>query len=145
MSDQPPLPLEGGCQCGRLRYRIAALPSWVGFCHCRMCQRAHGAPVVPWLVAAADSVVFTNGTPRCYRSSAKAERAFCGDCGTPIAWIPKPRPDKPLRIDIALATLDDPSALTPTVHIWCDSAMPWLSVDDHLPHHPQGMPSATSA
>jgi hypothetical protein len=143
MNDQAPLPLQGGCQCGAVRYRVTARPGWVGHCHCRMCQRAHGAPVVPWLVVAAEGVTFTKGALKRYRSSDKAERGFCGDCGTPLAWIPTPRPDKPPRIDMALSTLDDPTVLSPTVHIWCDSAMPWMPVDDHLPRHPQKMPSAT--
>ena len=41
------LPLEGGCLCGAVRYRISAAPSHTDYCHCRMCQRSTGAPVVP--------------------------------------------------------------------------------------------------
>ena len=43
------LPLEGGCLCGAVRYRISAEPIDAGYCHCRMCQRSTGAPVVSWL------------------------------------------------------------------------------------------------
>lgn len=27
-------------------------------------------------------------------------------------------------------------------HMWCDSAMPWLPIDDHLPRFPQGVTSS---
>ena len=33
------LPLEGGCQCGALRYQVASAPMMVYNCHCTNCQR----------------------------------------------------------------------------------------------------------
>ena len=36
--------LTGGCQCGALRYHVAAGPAFASICHCRMCQRATGGP-----------------------------------------------------------------------------------------------------
>ena len=37
--------LVGGCLCGAVRYRAARMAR-AGLCHCRMCQKASGAPVV---------------------------------------------------------------------------------------------------
>ena len=45
------LNLEGGCLCGDIRYKVSGeldpedTPS---LCHCRTCQQASGAPVMPW-------------------------------------------------------------------------------------------------
>ena len=36
-------PLEGGCDCGAVRYRIETAPMFVHCCHCRWCQRESGA------------------------------------------------------------------------------------------------------
>src|SRR5674476_691941 len=36
-------PLEGGCDCGRVRYRMERPPLFVHCCHCRWCQRESGA------------------------------------------------------------------------------------------------------
>src|SRR5579872_5008973 len=36
-------PLEGGCECGRIRYRLTAAPRTVHACHCRQCQRLSGS------------------------------------------------------------------------------------------------------
>ena len=42
MSAPAPLPLEGGCLCGRIRYRAAPDKREGYYCHCRMCQLAFG-------------------------------------------------------------------------------------------------------
>ncbi len=40
--------LEGGCQCGAVRYAITGEPALAAICHCTMCRRAHAAPAVAW-------------------------------------------------------------------------------------------------
>jgi Glutathione-dependent formaldehyde-activating enzyme len=70
--------LTGGCLCGDIRYRIAAAPVDALYCHCRMCRRAHGAPVVAWLAVPRAGFAVTAGSPSSYRSSAAASRQFCG-------------------------------------------------------------------
>jgi len=32
-------PLEGGCDCREVRYRMESAPLFVHCCHCRWCQR----------------------------------------------------------------------------------------------------------
>ena len=39
----PEFPVEGGCQCGAVRYRLKASPLTVYNCHCKDCQRFTGA------------------------------------------------------------------------------------------------------
>src|ERR1700741_1769018 len=78
--------LTGGCLCGQVRYRITAEPVEALYCHCRMCQRAHGAPVIAWLTVPFEAFSVTGGSPTAYRSSAKAFRHFCSACGTPLTW-----------------------------------------------------------
>jgi hypothetical protein len=34
---------EGGCQCGRVRYRVEGEPLTLGICHCTECQRQSGS------------------------------------------------------------------------------------------------------
>lgn len=131
---------EGGCQCGAVRYRITAPVTRINLCHCRMCQKAHGAPVVAWVTVPADGIMQRGEAPSRYRSSPQAERAFCPFCGTPLFWISsKPqRPGEPAMIDIAACTLDDPTDARPSEHVWCESAMPWLGTGDGLPRRQKG-------
>ena len=77
---------EGGCLCGAVRYRVEAEFKDVGYCHCRMCQRSAGAPVMAWDTVPAAAMAWTRGEPRAYRSSERSERLFCPDCGTQLVF-----------------------------------------------------------
>jgi len=134
------LPLEGGCLCGRVRYRIDAVPHHADYCHCRMCQRASGAPVVAWLTMASADFAWTAGEPAVYRSSPGAERLFCPQCGTPLVFRELAAPDS---LDVTLASLDDPTGVRPGHHIWTSSRIAWFEVADDLPRYPERGPGTS--
>ena len=124
--------LTGGCLCAKVRYRITARPVEALYCHCRMCQQAHGAPVIAWLTVPLDAFAVTAGSPVAYRSSAKVFRHFCGGCGTPLTWRAA---DNPRLVDVSIATLDHPEAVEPTLHIWTESQIGWFDIAGHLPRY----------
>ena len=43
MTRSSTFPLEGGCDCGAVRYRMETAPLFVHCCHCRWCQRESGS------------------------------------------------------------------------------------------------------
>jgi hypothetical protein len=133
------LPLEGGCLCGAVRYRISAEPHHAGYCHCRMCQRSAGAPVVAWLTMASDAFAWIKGEPAAYRSSQKAERLFCPACGTQLVFREFADPE---QLDVTLASLDDPEAVRPSHHIWTTSRIAWFEIADDLPRYPERGPAS---
>jgi hypothetical protein len=133
------LPLAGGCLCGTIRYRISAEPRSADYCHCRMCRRAAGVPVVARATVAIDAFVWTRGEPASYRSSPKAERFFCPACGTQLALR-----DEQGYLDVTLASLDDPGAVRPSYHIWTSSRIAWFETADDLPRYPENRRSASS-
>lgn len=124
--------LDGGCACGAVRYRIDAAPRDVCHCHCRLCQRSSGAPVVTWLTVPRPALRWMAGAPRERRSSPRATRGFCAECGTALTFRADAQPD---GLDVTVASLDDPAAVAPGSHIWTSSAVPWLCIDDDLPRH----------
>ena len=134
------LPLDGGCLCGGVRYRVSAEPSHADYCHCRMCQRSTGAPVVPWLTVAREAFAWTAGEPAVYRPSANAERLFCPACGTQLAF--RDLAD-PLALDVTVASLDEPAAVPPSHHIWTSSRIDWFELADDLPRYPERGPAAS--
>jgi hypothetical protein len=120
---------EGGCLCGAVRYRVDAGDGDSGYCHCRMCQRSAGAPVLAWLTVPLARFKFTKGTPKIYHSSAHAQREFCPNCGTQLLF----RDDKGEKVDVNSATLDDPTLAPPRYHIWRTSRISWFETADDLP------------
>ncbi len=128
---------EGGCLCGAIRYRITGPIESVVHCHCGMCRRASGAPVVTWLTVAAKRFQVTQGAPARRKSSENAERTFCPDCGAQITFNSTRYPDE---VDVTLGTLDRPERHPAKRHIWISSRLPWLHLDESLPGHETAMP-----
>src|SRR5271155_5099758 len=55
--------IEGGCDCGGVRYRLTAAPLIVHCCHCRWCQRETGASFALNAMIESDRVVVEVGEP----------------------------------------------------------------------------------
>ena len=125
---------EGGCLCGQVHWRATAEPANVRVCHCRNCQRATGGPFFARAVFLASHIERVGETTR-WPTSPRVDRLSCARCGTPVFSEPK---DPPGRLGVGLATLDDPAALTPQMHIWTSEKLAWVRLDDCLPQFPQG-------
>ena len=132
-----PTAFAGGCCCGAVRYAIEAEANDVTHCHCTLCRRSSGAPVVTWLTVPRSALRLLSGTPRERRSSAHAVRTFCADCGTPIAFRSDLQPD---TLDVTVASLDTPELVAPRQHIWMRSALSWMRIDDDLPRYREREP-----
>ena len=124
--------LEGECLCGAIRYRVSVDPIDAGYCHCRICQRSSGAPVLAWLTVPIAGFRYMQGTPAIYSSSIHSQREFCGSCGTQIAFR---RSHGAKTVDVTLASLCDPTRIVPQYHIWTGSRIPWFDSADSLPRH----------
>jgi hypothetical protein len=131
---------DGGCRCGRIRYEIAVAPIDVRLCHCRDCQYASGSAfsAIAYFPAAA---VALHGETRGYVVKGSADlsvdRHFCPDCGTPIFSRLLEMPD---LLFMKVGSLDDPDAVEPSGHIWCDSMVGWLRLGDTLERLPGNPP-----
>jgi hypothetical protein len=56
-------PLDGGCGCGVVRYRMVKQPLFVHCCHCRWCQRESGASFALNAMIEADYVIHLGAQP----------------------------------------------------------------------------------
>jgi hypothetical protein len=122
--------LQGSCLCGAVRYTSSAQPALTAFCHCRDCQKAGGGGYSVNVAVPSASLNIT-GAPSTYQgtgtSGQPSTRRFCGQCGSPLFT------DAAAFAGITFikgSTLDDPSWIPCTLHIWCDSAQPWDKVPD---------------
>jgi hypothetical protein len=119
----------GGCQCGAVRFALKATPAKVSICHCRMCQKAAGAPFASFADMERGDLVWTKGKPAFFRSSTIAERGFCAACGTPLSFG---RIDGP-RIEIMTGAFDRPDRVVPTRQFGTESRLGWVVGISNLP------------
>ena len=77
--------MTGGCQCGRVRYRVEIHNDDAYLCHCRMCQRATGGVFIAFKNVKKADVIWER-EPESYASSPIANRGFCSACGTPLTF-----------------------------------------------------------
>jgi GNAT superfamily N-acetyltransferase len=127
--------VTGGCLCGAVRYAASGQPREVSHCHCSMCRRAAGAPLVTWATFPVDAFRWTAGPAASWRSSPPATRSFCGTCGTALTFVTI---DEPTWIDVTVASMDQAAEMWPHDHIWTGDRLPWLVLDDDLPRLPRG-------
>jgi GNAT superfamily N-acetyltransferase len=130
-----PDPVAGGCFCGRVRYQATGQPSEVSHCHCSMCRRIVGAPVVTWATYPIGAFRWTAGAPTTFHSSSPIARGFCGACGTALTFALAAAPP---WIDVTVSSMDQAAEMQPGDHIWTESRLPWLVLDDDLPRLPRG-------
>jgi hypothetical protein len=121
---------EGGCLCGKTRFRVSAPALDSGYCHCRMCQRNSGAPVVAWAAFPAASFSWTAGAPASYASSLHGTRSFCARCGSFLVFAST---KSPAEVSVNTASFDSPDAFPPRKHIFVESKISWLQIEDRLP------------
>jgi class 3 adenylate cyclase len=122
----------GGCLCRGVRFETWDEPILVGYCHCKFCQLATGAPLNAFVVYKKTAVRFLGDEPKIYKSSLIAVRGFCGNCGTAL-FTTHYAPDEADYFSMRLATMDNPADFPPTVHYGVESQIPWLDINDDLP------------
>ena len=121
-------PITGGCQCGAIRYALAAIGDDVNVCHCRMCQKAGGGPYMVFVNLPAAAVTWTRGAPAWFASSDIAARGFCAACGTPLTYRRVPE-----QISLTTGSLDDPAAAVPGSRLASESVLAWCEDITALP------------
>lgn len=131
---------RGQCRCGEVSYGCASEPVDVKICHCRDCQYASGSAFSTIAYFPEPSCIMKGAT---HHYSVKGDagmtvnRHFCPTCGTPMFST---LTELPGIIFIKVGTLDNPSAVKPSGHMWCDSMVEWLSMDDDLERLPGNPP-----
>jgi hypothetical protein len=128
---------EGGCACGSVRYCLTSGPLFVHCCHCLNCQRQTGSAFVINLLIEVDRVQLLAGDPQPVAvprddgsdDGNKQKIWRCPTCqvavfseyNSPQVWF------------VRGGTLDDPAAVTPDVHIFTRSKVPWVTLPDSVP------------
>ncbi len=77
--------LTGQCLCGAVHFSATPKNKDVGVCHCSMCRRWSGGPLM--VLDCGDRIQYENQSGiGVYKSSEWGERGFCKKCGTALFW-----------------------------------------------------------
>jgi hypothetical protein len=131
--------MSGGCACGAVRYELSSQPWDAGWCHCRTCQLASGAPAMAFASVPIQDFVYVSGADqvRTFMSSSFGRREFCGACGTALTMRVDHQPE---TVDFTVATLEEPDAAPPGFHIFYAEKIGWFDTADDLPRHEKFRP-----
>jgi hypothetical protein len=130
--------IEGGCNCGAVRYRIGRQPVTVAVCHCANCRRQSGSAFSVNLIVPGDAMTL-NGELVTYEdhdteSGRPVLRQFCATCGSPVRSLSDASPNLAI---VKAGTTDDPARFVPAIHVWTSTALPWVEIPANLPQFPR--------
>ena len=134
-----PFPLDGGCDCGMVRYRMQTRPLFVHCCHCRWCQRESGASFALNAMIESDRIAPLAAAPEWVdtpsASGAGQQIARCPRCR--IALWSHYAGAGPVVSFVRVGTLDLPDHLSPDIHIFTASKQPWIVLPSATPAVPE--------
>jgi hypothetical protein len=126
--------LEGGCACGKVRYRLTSRPMFVHCCHCLNCQKHTGSAFVINMLIETSRVERSGLEPRgtiMPLNGGSPNTIFrCPECGVAL-W--SDYGNRPQLMFVRAGTLDDPRAIEPDVHIYTRSKLPWVRLPEGKP------------
>ena len=127
--------LSGGCLCGSIRYTILQQPILAYTCNCRFCQKDTGTAYRSALAILNENVEligkdFSVYTYKSVEHGRELYKNFCPDCGTTISLKTERFPERQV---IMIGTLDDPSQIELSTHMFAEEAFDWVEFPkDHV-------------
>ncbi|MEN3351385.1 MAG: hypothetical protein V7632_5020 [Bradyrhizobium sp.] len=121
--------MDGGCTCGRIRYRLNGRPLIVHACHCTWCQRETGTVHALNAMYEAERVEHIAAEPEIVdtaSASGKGQKiARCPVCKVAV-WSNYPGAGPAVRF-VRVGTMDDPNQCPPDAHIFTSSKQHWVT------------------
>jgi hypothetical protein len=113
----------GSCLCGAVAYEAQNLRPVLA-CHCIQCRKQTGNYMAATAADNSDFSLIKSDGLKWYRSSEKAERGFCKECGSVLFW----RADGKDYISITAGSIDGKTDLKLDGHIYCDFAGDYYTI-----------------
>jgi hypothetical protein len=136
--------IEGGCRCGRVRYRAAlpALPR-VYACHCLDCQTWSGSAFSTQFLLPEDRLEVT-GEPALYERTAPEGDRTSYQRGCPVCFtrIYNTNTRRPGLAVVRAGTLDHSDELSIVAHIWTRRKLGGIEIPEGLPTWEEAAPPA---
>jgi hypothetical protein len=122
--------LDGRCQCGAIRYRVADEFLYAANCHCSRCRAATGSAFKAFAGIERDKLEITHGADALLVVGEEhANDTRCARCGSLLLSVVS----NGARVHVALGSLVDAPTIRPSEHIYVGSKAPWFEITDDLP------------
>lgn len=113
-------PHRGGCLCGAVRFAAQPVADEMHACHCGMCRRWGGGPLMAVQVSASAMTFEDQSAIGVFASSDWAERGFCSRCGSHLFY----RMTQTGDYEVPLGAFDAEPPVRFASEIFCDRASP---------------------
>lgn len=127
------LPMNGGCRCGAIRFRLTRDPMFSFACHCTDCQQLTASAFSFGLAVPADGYELTKGHGTEYAKTADtgntSRQYFCDNCGS---WISTKIDEKPDLVIARPMQLDEHRWFRPVAQIFTRSGLPFAQMSTAL-------------
>jgi hypothetical protein len=122
--------LNGKCECGAVRYRVADAFLYAANCHCSNCRAATGSAFKPFAGIEREKLEITDGAGRLLVwGDETGNHTRCGICGSLLYSVVRDG----AYVHVAMGSLADDPSIRPTGHIFVGSKAPWFEITDDLP------------
>ena len=113
---------EGGCRCGKLRFRVTGAPLFTAACHCRGCQQMAASAFsltscylsTNFELLAGDAVIGGLHGP--------TRHVFCDHC---LSWVFTRPEGLDEIVNVRTTLLDAPPTDPPFLETYTSEALPW--------------------
>jgi hypothetical protein len=124
--------LNGKCECGAVRYRVADEFLYAANCHCSNCRAGTGSAFKPFAGIQREKLEVTDGAETLLVwGDDTGNHTRCAVCGSLLYSVVR----EGAYVHVALGSLVDAPRIRPTEHIFVGSKAPWFEITDDLPRH----------
>jgi hypothetical protein len=108
----------GSCLCGAVSFEVHGALRPTIACHCIQCRKQTGNYMSATSSGDKELVLTRQDGLKWFRSSPKAQRGFCKECGSALFW----KQDGSDTTSISAGAIDGASGAPLEGHIFCESA-----------------------
>jgi hypothetical protein len=122
--------LNGACECGAVRYRVADAFRYAMNCHCSRCRASTGSAFKAFAGIEREKLEITEGSDSLLVFGEEdLNHTRCGVCGSLLFSVVRDG----AYVHVALGSLADAPGIRPTKHMFVGSKAPWFEITDDLP------------
>ena len=124
--------LQGRCECGAVRYRVADEFLYAANCHCSRCRAATGSAFKAFAGIERPKLELTDGADGLLvHGEEELNDTRCASCGSLLYSVVR----EGEYVHVAMGSLVDAPSIRPSEHIFVGSKAPWYEITDDLPQN----------